>query len=331
MQTLRQLAQKINNMGIKVALDEPMASHTTFHIGGPADLFVWIKTASELARVTKVLEEEGVPVFVLGGGANLLVCDEGFRGAIIDLTGLCNVALCRTGDAVCSEAGIAIDTLAEQYLALGLEGMEDFYGMPGTLGGALFMNARCYEHEISELVEGFWLLKDSNGHTLARNGRIEGKGYCQYFANDPLLWGYKRSPFQQGEPYAGRLIVSAKLRARPGSPESIASRMRSRKNDRQAKGHYRYPSAGSMFKNNRSFGKPTGMLIDGLGLRGMRIGDAQVAPWHGNIFVNRGSARAKDMIALIKSVRTCVLEAFGFALEPEVVFLDENGPAPLFG
>ena len=328
MQTLRQLAQKINNMGIKVALDEPMALHTTFRIGGPADLFVWIKTASELSRVTKVLEEEGVPVFVLGGGANLLVCDEGFRGAIIDLTGLCNVG--RFGEAVCAQAGIAIDTLAEQYLALSLDGMEDFYGMPGTLGGALFMNARCYEHEISELVEGFWLFKDSKSHSQAQNSLSDDTGYCEYFVNDASLWGYKRSPFQPGGPYAGRLIVSAKLRARPGSPELIAACMRSRKNDRKAKGHYRYPSAGSMFKNNRSFGKPTGMLIDGLELRGMRIGDAQVAPWHGNIFVNLGSASAKDMIALIKSVRTCVLEAFGFALEPEVIFLDKNGPAPLF-
>jgi len=302
------MAQKINNTGACVLTDEPMARHTTFHIGGPADLYVAVRTASEFGRVTTLLKTSGVPVFILGGGANLLVSDKGIRGAVVDVEGLSDARL--SGASVVAQAGIPIDRLAEEYLARGLADMENFYGMPGTLGGAIFMNARCYESDMAEVVQGFSLLTDEGG--------------VEYFGNDPSLWSYKRSPFQEGGIYAGRYIVSARLKTSPGQPERIAATMRARRQDRMAKGHYRFPSAGSMFKNNRAFGKPTGAIIDCLGLRGMRIGDAQVAPWHGNLFINRGAATAGDMVRLINTVRDKVMQAYGFRLEPEVVFVGET-------
>lgn len=270
-------------------------------------MYIAVRTQSEFRRAVAILAAEGIPVFIVGGGANLLVSDKGIRGAVIDTNGLAEAW--PSGLSMVVQAGIRIDRLAEEYLARGMEGMENFYGMPGTLGGALFMNARCYEKDISEIVEGFTLLDVGD--------RLE------YFVNDASLWAYKSSPFQKGGRYAGRYIVSVRLKVSPGKPEALASIMRARRMDRVAKGHYRFPSAGSMFRNNRNFGKPTGVIIDSLGLRGMRMGDAQIAPWHGNIFINRGTASASDMLRLIALAQERVKSAYGFQLEPEVLFVGE--------
>ncbi|MHB0897488.1 MAG: UDP-N-acetylmuramate dehydrogenase [Spirochaetales bacterium] len=284
-----------------------MAPHTTFGIGGPADIFIEIASAAELARVIATLNQEGMPRFTLGGGANILVSDKGIRGAVLDLGGLDWAS--RAGDKIGAGAGISVDRLCEQALAFELEGLENFYGMPGSLGGALYMNARCYEKDFSEFVETITAVSPS--------------GDAETIRPQPGQWSYKKSPFQPEGEWPGWIIAGATFKLVPGKAEHIAGIMRSRKLDRIAKGHYRMPSAGSMFKNNRDFGKPTGLILDSLGLKGARIGGAAISPWHANIFINAGDASARDMEALIRMAQERAFSAYGFRLEPEVLFVGE--------
>jgi UDP-N-acetylmuramate dehydrogenase len=202
-----------------------------------------------------------------------------------------------------------VDRLCEEALSRELEGIENFYGMPGSLGGAVYMNARCYEKDISDLIDAVTLVSPS--------------GEIATIHPEPGQWAYKKSPFQPGGSWEGWIIADATLCLRQGKAENIAGIMRSRKLDRVAKGHYRLPSAGSAFKNDRSFGRPTGAILDSLGLKGTRIGDAAISAWHANIFVNEGKATATEMRALIEKAMDMALSAYGFKLEPEVLFVGE--------
>lgn len=284
-----------------------MSLHTTFKIGGPADVFIKIRTVAELKDAVRMLRQEAIPYFVLGGGANILVADKGIRGVVLDISALSGIR--QKGSLLEAGAGVSIDILCEDALARGLGGLENFYGMPGTLGGAIYMNARCYERDISE--------------TIAQMVALAPDGTMPTIGHDPSHWSYKHSPFQKGEAYEGWIIIGAALAMHPGDPKIIARTMRTRKLDRTAKGHYRFPSAGSMFKNNRDFGAPTGAILDSLGLKGFRIGDAGISPWHANIFINHGSASAGDMRRLIETARQRTFETFGYRLEPEVLFVGE--------
>ncbi len=284
-----------------------MAAHTTFGIGGPADMFIRVGSPSELGRILAFLETEGIPGFILGGGANILVGDRGIRGIVLDLSGLSWAR--NSGEGLWAGAGISVDRLCEHALAFERDGLENFYGMPGSLGGALYMNARCYEKDFSELVESISI--------ASPGGRIST-------VRPPTgQWAYKKSPFQPGGALEGSIIVGATLGLGSGRAEEIAGVMRARKSDRTAKGHYRLPSAGSVFKNDRSFGKPTGLILDSLGLKGTRIGDALVSTWHANIFVNAGKAKAEDMKALIETAQERAYSVYGFRLEPEVLLVGE--------
>ncbi|MCX7027576.1 MAG: UDP-N-acetylmuramate dehydrogenase [Spirochaetes bacterium] len=305
MKNLCQIAQKINIGPERVHFGEPMKNHTSFRIGGPADLFVEPGSLAELEAALGVLRAEEVPFFVLGGGANILVGDRGIRDAVLSLGGL--TQLSRRSGGIWAEAGIPIDLLCENCLAFGLSGLENFYGMPGSLGGALYMNARCYEMDISGIAEEILALSP--------------EGEIRSFAFSPDAWSYKHSPFQPGGRLEGWIVAGALFRLEEKDGPGIAAVMRARKKDRISKGHYRWPSAGSMFKNDRRFGKPTGAILDSLGLRGFRIGDAAVSPIHANIFVNLGSAKASDMKALIEYAAEKAFSAYGFRLEPEVCFV----------
>lgn len=313
MEKLWQIAQKINTEQCFVALGEPMRAHTTFKIGGPADLYVRPRSIRALAAVLRRLSNAAVPVFLLGGGSNILVGDRGIRGAVID-TGLVSSIYPVSGPksgrillyAMC---GASVSLLCEEALARGLSGLENFYGMPGSVGGAIYMNARCYDDEISSHLDEIW--------------HIDTLGSIQKVAAASLPWSYKRSPFMPGEALAGSTVGAATFILTPDNPQAIAARMRARLADRMQKHHFDYPSAGSMFKNNRVFGEPTGKILHELGLRGYRIGDAAISPWHANIFVNLGSATARDMRALIEYAQDVVLAARGWHLEPEVLFVGE--------
>jgi len=305
-----------------------MSTHTTFKIGGPAEAFVRPSDPESAAKLLAAAKKEGIPLFVLGGGANILVGDKGIRGIVMETSGLrsARIERVRESDILVAGAGLSIDELCLDALAAGLGGLENFYGMPGTVGGAAFMNARCYETEMSQVLA--WIdSADAQGRITRRDVAPSGID-----AATGAAWTYKRSPYQSGatgvEPgeAAGELILEAGFHLKRLSDEgaaAVAAVMRNRRADREAKGHYKLPSAGSVFKNDRSLGAPTGKLLDGLGLRGRRIGAAMVSPWHANIFVNAGGATAADMRSLIELAQREALEKLDIRLECEVLTVGE--------
>jgi len=302
----------------KTRFDEPLAPHTTFKIGGPADIWIEPETAEDLAAIIDFAHGEGIPVSVFGGGSNLVVSDLGIRGITVSLACFNSVDLASGG--VRAGAGIPMNDLGTWCAARGLSGLERFAGLPGSVGGAVFMNARCYEISVSEVFLGAECLYFENGRC-----RIQNKEFL------PEEWAYKRSPFQGGRSGSALsvadgtvIVLSADFRVQPGDPAQITAAMSGWVSERESRGHFRYPSAGSAFKNNHAFGKPSGKIIDEAGLRGFRIGDAQVAPWHGNFVINAGAASASDVRSLIDEVRERVRSATGFDLEPEILFVGEG-------
>ena len=302
MATVRELARIFKLDGF-AKLAEPMAAHTSFRMGGPADLYVLPANADEAAGVLRVCARESVPAFLLGGGTNILVSDSGFRGVVVDMSRLTGIRA--DGTLVAAQAGTPVSEVAEFALALGFSGLEFAYALPGSMGGAVWMNARCYGAECSDVLE----YVDCLGPDL------QVRRYLMNRAD----WSYKRSPFQDGR----HVILEAGLRLAPGERSVMEKLMRSHRSDREGKGHFLHPCAGSIFKNNRTFGAPTGQLIDSLGLKGTRIGGAQVAPFHGNIFINTGDARATDMRALIELVEREVRARLGLELEREVILVGD--------
>jgi UDP-N-acetylmuramate dehydrogenase len=298
---------------VSVRYDEPMSRHTTFKAGGPADL--WVRPGKDIfpeyaAALLKAAAGAEVPVFILGGGANILVSDRGIRGIVLDTASWEGVGEPEdrgkspeaAGFSVRVCAGTAVDSLVERLAGRGLSGLEFLAGMPGLVGGALWMNARCYEKSVSNVLLETEILDES-----LKRLRLP------FNAGD---FGYKKSPFQNRK----ALILSACFAVVPGVPSEIRGKAAGYRRDREEKGHYRYPSAGSAFKNNRAFGAPTGKIIDSLGLKGLRRGGAQVAPWHGNIIINTGRASAADIRSLMVEVAGRVKEETGFELESEIIF-----------
>lgn len=298
---------------LRVRFDEPMSRHTTFRVGGPADLYAEPVSTEELKAVLSWCLLEHIPVCITGGGSNLVIADRGFRGVCISLVAFRSVSLNEERTLVTVGAGYPVDELVSWCAERSLSGIERFAGLPGTVGGAVFMNARCYDLSVSDVFFGAEVLHFDDGrYTVTEEGRLEES------------WGYKKSPFQTnagGGP--APVVLSAVFRVSPGDQDAIRQTMEQCVRDREQKGHFRYPSAGSMFKNNRAFGKSSGQIIDEAGLRGYAVGDAQVAPWHGNLVINRGNARAQDIRTLVDEVRETVFRKTGFSLETEVVFAGE--------
>jgi len=295
------------NLPCPASYNEPMSRHTAFRIGGPADVFVTPRSTEELAAAYKLLNEQEVPAFILGAGANILVADRGIRGAVIDMSGLQGCTLSQTGRVgiLNAWAGTPISDASTHALDHGLSGLEFIYSMPGSVGGSVWMNARCYGRSISEV--------------LSRVEVLNAEGTITDLEVDREQFSYKRSPFQ----HLRSLILRASFYLTPGDRKQMEERMVSIKQDREEKGHFLHPCAGSIFKNNRAFGRPTGMLIDSLRLKGASIGDARVSKLHGNIIVNAGNARGEDVLELILLLETKVREAFGFELEREILLVGQ--------
>jgi UDP-N-acetylmuramate dehydrogenase len=251
-----------------------------------------------------------IPLFILGGGANLVVADRGIRGVVLDTTawtGWDFVSPADPGDSPSMRvrSGTLADEAANAAAEQGWGGLEFLAGLPGSIGGAVWMNARCYEKQVSDILLETELLDETQERILVP--REDGE------------YGYKKSPFQNRR----ALILAAEFRLEKREKGAILADMGAFRKDREEKGHYRYPCAGSVFKNNRDFGKPSGRIIDELGLRGLRVGGAQVAPWHGNIIINTGNASAADIRRLTELVEEKVKSETGHALEREVIFAGE--------
>ncbi|MDR1215664.1 MAG: UDP-N-acetylmuramate dehydrogenase [Treponema sp.] len=312
---LKQINEQTQFKGI-IRYDEPLSAHTTFKVGGPAD--VWIRPSATIfedyaASLLASADAEGIRVFIMGGGANIVPSDAGFRGIVLDSSGYTG-PLAEESDAVSFAAGSSIDLVTEIAADKGWGGFEFLAGMPGSIGGAVYMNARCYDTSVSDRLRETVVLAFDNGAFLKKTIPFRETDF-----------GYKKSPFQCEEAANDRrtLILSAKFSIYQRESALIRREMDALRKDREAKGHYRFPSAGSAFKNNRAFGKPVGKIIDELGLKGLSRGGAMVAPFHGNIIINTGDATASDIRLLVDEVKETVFKHTGFVLEPEIIFCKE--------
>ncbi len=290
---------------------------TSFKIGGYADIYSEPSSLEELEAALAFTRREQLHSILLGGGTNMLIPDEGIRGMVIHTHNMRHIRLLKDKPEprIEAEAGTTMQELTEFCAEHGLSGLEDFAGLPGTVGGAVFMNARCYEKSIADVLIAASVLHFSEKQCIIESYSLQQEE-----------WAYKHSPFQpQDKQYAAigngrKIIVSATFKAASGNKAAIRKKMEERIADRTEKGHFRLPSAGSAFKNNHVFGKPSGKLIEEAGLRGFQIGGAQIAPWHGNFIVNTGSATANDVMELVKTIQKRVKEQTGFELEPEMIF-----------
>jgi len=299
----------------EIRFSEPMKDHTSFKIGGPADCFItpdgegFTSFCIALLNSAKAAK---IPVFILGAGSNILVSDKGIRGIVLDMrawAGQSVWALFANKDEIIFKSGTVTDEAACNAAAANLSGLEFLAGMPGTIGGALWMNARCYGSEVADVLSWAEIItEENNEYIIKRIDTANKEGF-----------GYKQSPFQKME----CIIISAAFKLKEGGKEKMLLEMDKYREDRFEKGHYQFPCAGSVFKNNRDFGKPTGQIIDELGLKGTQIGGAQIAPFHGNIIINTGNARANDVRTLVNEVSAKVKKAAGFDLEPEILFIGE--------
>lgn len=286
---------------------EPMKKHTTFRIGGPAALFVVPSSMDMIPRLLQICQEADVPWFILGNGSNLLVSDEGFPGVVIQIdSNLQSIQPCEADSAsescvLRAEAGALLSKLAACARDLSLEGLEFASGIPGTLGGAVTMNAGAYGGEMKQV--------------LRRVRVLDGSLQDRVLDAEELDLGYRTSRIQR----EGWIVLEAELELKKGDREQISARMEELREARVSKQPLEYPSAGSTFK--RPEGYFAGKLIMDAGLAGFRVGDAQVSEKHCGFVINRGKAAAEDVACLIREVQDTVYRQFGVRLEPEVRFL----------
>ncbi|MGN0729773.1 UDP-N-acetylmuramate dehydrogenase [Treponema sp.] len=315
---IRKIVENIKNLYRgRLLFDEPMSLHTTMKVGGNAAVFAEPSDIFSLALFISECRNCGVDFFVLGGGSNLIVDDSGFCGAVVSTGGFSSVEL--KDDVVVCGAGAEMSRVVEFYADRGIAGMETFAGLPGTCGGACYMNARCYSNDISSRIASVEYLdmEKFDGNSL----KFLEKHIKMYHNDDKCShWAYKHSPFMENNAVITKVALKAG-ECRPENTASIKAECARFVHDREMKGHFKAPSSGSVFKNNRDFGKPAGMLIDEAGLKGTKIGGAQIAPWHGNIIINTGNATCSDIRKLVRLAQETVKERTGFMLECEVVFI----------
>ena len=286
----------------KVQKDEPMKKHTTFRIGGPADYFIMPSNEKELAETIRVCREFSIPIYIVGNGSNLLVGDKGFRGAIIQLyksMGTFQVE----GNQITAQAGCSLAQIANAALDAALTGFEFAAGIPGTLGGAVVMNAGAYGGEMKDVLTEVTVM-DEEGEIVT-------------LPADKLELGYRTSIIKT----AGYIVLEAKLQLKEGNPEVIRETMKDLTIRRTTKQPLEYPSAGSTFK--RPEGYFAGKLIMDSGLAGYQVGGAQVSEKHCGFVINAGGATARDVRTLMDNVRDIVYKKYGVTLEPEVKFLGD--------
>ena len=285
-----------------VRLHEPMKKHTTFRIGGPADYYLCPHSTEELQKILQICRENKLEFFILGNGSNLLVSDKGYRGVVIQLWK--NFSDIETEDnTITVKAGALLSKVAAEALEESLTGMEFASGIPGTMGGAVMMNAGAYGGEMKDIIREVTV--------LTREGEL------LTLSKEEMNFGYRTSVVKE----KGYVVISAELQLRKGDREEIRKVMNELKERRVTKQPLDMPSAGSTFK--RPEGYFAGKLIMDAGLRGFSVGGAQISEKHCGFVVNKGDATAADVLGLIGEVQKRVQEKFGVALEPEVKFLGE--------
>ncbi|NLA58424.1 MAG: UDP-N-acetylmuramate dehydrogenase [Firmicutes bacterium] len=300
-----QLAEDLRKAvpGLCLRIDEPMCNHTSFRIGGPADLMIWPTSIGEVQQVLKFLKCRGVPVYIMGNGSNLLVRDGGFRGVILKLAeNFSRITV--EGTRLQAQVGASLAKLANAACQAGLGGLEFASGIPGTLGGAIAMNAGAYGGEMADVLQEVTCCD------------LEGNLY--HFGLEDLELGYRTSRVRS----QGYIALEAVLQLVPEELAVIRAKMHELNKRRREKQPLSFPSAGSTFK--RPPGHYAGKLIDDAGLRGFTHGRAQVSEQHCGFIINLGGATAKEVLELIEIVRQRVWEKFQVRLELEVQVIGED-------
>ena len=284
----------------QVLFEEPMKKHTTFRIGGPAEIFVMPKTTEEVAKALEICRQEEIPYFVLGNGSNLLVSDQGYRGVIIQMDRNME-EITVEGTEIRAAAGALLSSIAVAARRASLTGFEFAGGIPGTLGGAVVMNAGAYGGEMKDVLKDVTVMTQDGEIRVIPAGELE--------------MGYRTSIIKK----AGYLVLGATIVLKEGNPEKIMELMKELSEKRISKQPLEFPSAGSTFK--RPEGYFAGKLIMDSGLRGYQIGGAKVSDKHCGFVINAGDATARDVVELMEYVVKVVKEKYGVTLEPEVKFL----------
>ena len=286
----------------RVFTEEAMSQHTTFKIGGPADYFLMPDKGEDVGRVIKICKEKEIPYFILGNGSNLLVGDGGYRGAVIQIyRNMSSVTV--EGNEITAQAGALLSAVAAAAKNASLTGFEFAGGIPGTIGGAVVMNAGAYGGEMKDV--------------LTEVTVMNAEGDIFTLPTEELELGYRTSIIKT----AGYIVLEAKIRLKEGDPEVIRETMKDLTIRRTTKQPLEYPSAGSTFK--RPEGYFAGKLIMDSGLAGYLVGGAQVSEKHCGFVINAGDATARDVRTLMDNVRDIVYKKYGVTLEPEVKFLGE--------
>lgn len=284
-----------------VLKDEPLYKHTTYRVGGPAKLFVKVQHVDGLIEVIKYCRKHRIPLFVIGRGSNLLFSDKSFDGIIISLENMNQYHV--NGSEVTAQCGVAMIKLAYDCAKIGLSGFEFMGGIPGNIGGGIFMNAGAYKSCLSEVVKSVKVLDE-------RLKVVE-------LSKDEMEFSYRHSIIQDHPKW---IVLEATFELENKSVEEINETLDKRKERRMSTQPWNKPSAGSVFRNPE--GSSAWKYIDDAGLRGYEIGGAQVSPKHSNFIVNNGYASAKDIYDLIFYVQKTVQDQFGVLLKPEVRFIN---------
>ncbi len=296
---LDNLINRLSELKIEYIKDESMSRHTTFKIGGNADVLVKAKDIEELKKIILLAKKDNVPYFILGKGSNLLVSDKGIEGIVISLEGLNDIKI--DGNNVVCGAGASLRSVCIAVQKAQLTGLEFAYGIPGTVGGALYMNAGAYGGEMSQVVKSATAV-DADGNIIE-------------FSLDDMQLGYRTSVFKN----SGLIITSVVFEFEKGEAAVIKAAMDDFFARRKDKQPLEFPSAGSTFK--RPEGYFAGALIEQNNLKGVSVGGAQVSEKHAGFVINTGNATCDDVLSLIEKVQHTVKLADGVDLEPEVIFV----------
>jgi UDP-N-acetylmuramate dehydrogenase len=294
-------SQIIKELGkSRVRSNEPLGRHTTFKIGGPADLFCQAETEAELIQAVNLSRERGVPFFVLGGGSNVLISDEGFRGIVIKME---NGKWKMENGKIVAGAGAPLARLVEEAASHSLSGFEFCVGIPGTIGGAVAGNAGVKEKAIGDLVEKVKVLNE--------------EGEAEYLNQDDCQFEYRASRFQKEEKVIIEVVLKLTKKSEPAIREEMVRFLEARKDQPKE------PSAGSIFKNPPPPAGGAGELIDQAGLKGEIIGQAQISEEHANWIVNLGGASCQDVLELLSLAKSQVRAKFNLELEEEIQIVNE--------
>ena len=295
---MNELCTLLRQHNIEYTVNEPMKAHTTFKIGGAADVCITVGTVEELRAAVSACRETETPWMILGRGSNLLVSDDGIAGAVILLDGDFK-SLSADGDTITAGAGVSLSKVCTVAAENSLAGLEFAYGIPGSVGGAVYMNAGAYGGETKDVVaEVTYMTPDGTVGTLT---------------NEQLAFGYRTSVFKQND----NIILFSKYKLTPDDRGAILARMDDYMNRRRTKQPLEYPSAGSVFK--RPVGAFAGSLIEQCGLKGKKVGGAQVSEKHAGFIINAGGATCCDVMNLVRLVQDTVKSRTGYELECEII------------